>query len=273
MVALSFIWVTHLQTHYNNEYFDLQADLANDTPTKWTGGSRVLVDGLLPTWSALAASVTLTVFGILSVWGAKWDSQPVVYIAIAIMTLAWSYTSPPVRLHYHSLGELTVATVLTVLTPLFGFATQPGTGKTWETFTMPSSLPYLLAILAIQQWARMVVMNIPDVEGDLRVSKITFAARIGVRNAANIYYAVQVLTPFLALIFLPWPLSCAFLSLSLYGLKAAKKVKLACNSGSWNHIDETVSIPFEATGHCAGTALACTTAMILLSLAGSKAGL
>ena len=28
-------------THYSNDYFDLDADRANSTPTRWSGGSRV----------------------------------------------------------------------------------------------------------------------------------------------------------------------------------------------------------------------------------------
>ena len=34
-----------LMTHYCNDYFDLAADLANPTPTHWSGGSRVLPAG------------------------------------------------------------------------------------------------------------------------------------------------------------------------------------------------------------------------------------
>ena len=44
-VAVSAI---QLMTHYSNEYFDLAADRANQTPTRWAGGSRVLIEGRLP---------------------------------------------------------------------------------------------------------------------------------------------------------------------------------------------------------------------------------
>ena len=43
-----------LMTHYANDYFDLEADRANRTPTRWSGGSRVLPDGVLPPGVALA---------------------------------------------------------------------------------------------------------------------------------------------------------------------------------------------------------------------------
>ena len=43
--TLAFVACAHLMTHYANEYFDLLADSANPAPTRWTGGSRVLVRG------------------------------------------------------------------------------------------------------------------------------------------------------------------------------------------------------------------------------------
>ena len=42
------VTATQLMTHYANDYFDLEADRANRTPTRWSGGSRVLPDGALP---------------------------------------------------------------------------------------------------------------------------------------------------------------------------------------------------------------------------------
>src|SRR5206468_6718241 len=41
------VTATQLMTHYANDYFDLEADRANRTPTRWSGGSRVLPDGAL----------------------------------------------------------------------------------------------------------------------------------------------------------------------------------------------------------------------------------
>ncbi len=39
------VTLTQLMTHYANDYFDLEADRANLTPTRWSGGSRVLPGG------------------------------------------------------------------------------------------------------------------------------------------------------------------------------------------------------------------------------------
>src|SRR5215218_6661584 len=52
-----------LMTHYANDYFDYDADRANLTPTKWSGGSRVLSAGELPRRVALIAAIVLAVIG------------------------------------------------------------------------------------------------------------------------------------------------------------------------------------------------------------------
>jgi 4-hydroxybenzoate polyprenyltransferase len=59
------ITVVQLMTHYANDYFDLAADLANATPTRWSGGSRVLPSGALPAGLALWTAVVLAVLGLV----------------------------------------------------------------------------------------------------------------------------------------------------------------------------------------------------------------
>ena len=55
-----------LMTHYANDYFDYEADQANKTPTKWSGGSRVLPAGELPRHVALVAAIVLATLGLVA---------------------------------------------------------------------------------------------------------------------------------------------------------------------------------------------------------------
>jgi 1,4-dihydroxy-2-naphthoate octaprenyltransferase len=57
--TLLLVWTNHVMTHYVNEFFDLEVDRANQSPTGWTGGSRVLAEGLLSPEVAIGAAVTL----------------------------------------------------------------------------------------------------------------------------------------------------------------------------------------------------------------------
>src|SRR5262249_61400442 len=49
------VTAAQLMTHYANDFFDLEADRANRTPTAWSGGSRMLPTGALPPRGGLVA--------------------------------------------------------------------------------------------------------------------------------------------------------------------------------------------------------------------------
>ncbi len=51
------ITATQLMTHYSNDYFDQDADSATLSPTRWSGGSRVLPDGLINPRAALVMAL------------------------------------------------------------------------------------------------------------------------------------------------------------------------------------------------------------------------
>src|SRR5512135_3843261 len=60
------ITATQWMVHYANDYFDLAADRANQAPTRWSGGSRILTNGLL---SPRVAYVTALILGLIAVCG------------------------------------------------------------------------------------------------------------------------------------------------------------------------------------------------------------
>jgi 1,4-dihydroxy-2-naphthoate octaprenyltransferase len=179
------ITVTQLMTHYANDYFDLEADKANATPTRWSGGSRVLPDGGLPPVAALAAALALGACALAAaLWlGAGARGLPLVLpLALVMLALAWSYSAPPLRLHSRGLGELTTALVVTLLTPLLGFYLQAAALRT-ELF---------LATLPVSglQFAMLLAIEFPDAAGDALGGKRTLVVRRGADWAARLYVAV-----------------------------------------------------------------------------------
>ena len=167
-------------THYSNDYFDLDADRANVTPTRWSGGSRVLVSGLVEPRAALGASVALGVGALLCacVLAARPDSPPLVLpLALLIIGLSWSYSAPPLRLLSRGLGEVTTALVVTLLTPLFGFYVQSG-----------AALPLLFLAcfpLCCLQFAMLLTIELPDAAGDRLQGKRTLVVRRGAEWGAR----------------------------------------------------------------------------------------
>jgi 1,4-dihydroxy-2-naphthoate octaprenyltransferase len=176
-------------THYSNDYFDLDADRANSTPTRWSGGSRVLVSGTLAPRAALAASAVLGIAALIAacILAARPDSPPLVLpLALLIIVLSWCYSSPPLRLSSRGLGEATTVFVVTLLTPLFGFYVQNGT---LHPLLFLSCFP-----LCCLQFSMLLTIELPDAAGDAAHGKRTLVVRRGAEWAAGCSAAILVVT-------------------------------------------------------------------------------
>jgi 1,4-dihydroxy-2-naphthoate octaprenyltransferase len=166
-----------LMTHYANDFFDAAADRANLTPTRWSGGSRVLASGALPDGVARTAAgvlLALAVGLIVAVHRAGGRGGPIAGVAlIAALALAWMYSAPPARLHSRGVGELTTAFVVTGLVPVIAFVLQAGGTRGLS--------PLLLAQvpLAGLQFAMLLAIELPDAAGDASVGKRTLVVRLG----------------------------------------------------------------------------------------------
>ena len=179
----AFQWMTQ----YANEYFDYDADVANTTPTAWSGGSRVLANGELPRRVALIAALVLLAIGAgVSVLVVRED-RDALPVLIAIAVLAWAYSAPPLRLCARGLGEIDTAIVVTGLVPFLGFALQAPDLAGVDTL--------LLAItpLMLLQIAMLIAIELPDAAGDEATGKRTIVVRIGRDRAAQLYVMITTL--------------------------------------------------------------------------------
>jgi 1,4-dihydroxy-2-naphthoate octaprenyltransferase len=196
-----------LMNHYSNDYFDLDADVANAVRTRWAGGSRVLAEGLLPPGTALWAAVGFgALSALLAVGVALATPAPAATLALLLggLALAWVYSGPPLRLHRRGLGEPVGAIVIVGLTATTGYLLQAG--------RLGRGL-LALAPLCLLQLAMLIAVSVPDAAGDAAVGKRTLVVRLGPRRAARIYAAAIALAyatlPALALAGLPWPVALA----------------------------------------------------------------
>jgi 1,4-dihydroxy-2-naphthoate octaprenyltransferase len=181
--------VTSLQwmTHYANEYFDYEADRANATPTRWSGGSRVLATGQLPRQVALVASLVLAALGIGFGLALAHAGSLVVPTLALVLVLAWEYSAPPLRLCATGLGELDTALVVTGLVPWLAFYVQA------PSLTGIGQLVLTIVPLALLQFAMLIAIEFPDRESDAATGKHTLVVRLGQRRAAWLYVAVTAL--------------------------------------------------------------------------------
>ncbi|HTM43526.1 MAG TPA: prenyltransferase [Polyangiaceae bacterium] len=203
-----FVSTTQLMTHYSNDYFDLEADRANSTPTRWSGGSRVLPSGAIRPGAALAAAIVLGVCALVTTLAlaARVQRAPLVEpLALLMVALSWSYSAPPLRLLARGLGELTTALVVTLLTPLLGFYLQRGA---------MSPLPFLAsAPLCGLQFAMLLTIELPDAVGDAAANKRTLVVLWGAEHAARLCAIITSASfcalPVLVFFGLPWPIAMA----------------------------------------------------------------
>jgi 1,4-dihydroxy-2-naphthoate polyprenyltransferase len=226
-----------LMTHYANDYFDLEADKANTTPTRWSGGSRVLPNGELSPKVALVAAVFLAAVALFSTFilGAVLAAPPAVCLLIVVaLALAWAYSAPPLRLHSRGLGELDTAIIMTVLMPLAGYGLQTG--------AVDAPAIVSVAPLFFLQFAMILAVEFPDRLGDASVGKRTLVVRMGPGRAGALYVGALLL-PYLCMPWLmrrgmPGPAAVALLVASPLAAYLAKTVSSGghLERRSWNRI-------------------------------------
>lgn len=228
---------TQLATHYSNDYFDLDADRANQTPTRWSGGSRVLVAGTIPPRVALFAAIGLTALALAGALAVQHQisGRPLApWLTAAIVGLAWQYSSPPLRLAARGLGELTTAAVVTLLVPVYGYYLQRG--------ALGAEI-FLAAVLpSVLQIAMLLAIEFPDAAGDAAVGKRTLVVRLGAPAAARLYATIVLggfgALPILAAVGLPGPVAAAPLVVAPFALWQAIRVARGAyrDSARWESV-------------------------------------
>lgn len=179
-VGIAFV---HLGANLANDYFDHLSgnDAGNRFPTPFSGGSRVIQEGVINPRAILVAAVACSAVG--SACGAYlWRHSPghtLLAIGLVGLALGWLYVGPPVKLAFHGLGE--VATLL-------GFGVLPAMGTEWALrgqLTLQGSwvgLPAGLLVALI-----LLINEFPDAEADAAVGKRTLVVRLGPRRAVRVY--------------------------------------------------------------------------------------
>jgi 1,4-dihydroxy-2-naphthoate polyprenyltransferase len=188
LLGLLTVMAAQLMNHYSNDYFDFDADQANLTPTRWSGGSRVLPAGRLPHRAALWAALGCGAVALLLASAAALASPaPLAGAALLLgaIALAWVYSGPPLYLHRRGLGELVGAVVVPGLTAMVGYQLQAG--------ALGPLVLLAVAPLCLMQFAMLVAVSLPDVAGDTAVGKLTLAVLLGPQRAAWLLVAALAL--------------------------------------------------------------------------------
>jgi 1,4-dihydroxy-2-naphthoate polyprenyltransferase len=172
---------------------DLRVTPADRTP--FSGGKRVLVDGLLTrrqTAVIAAAGYALAIAaGIL----VAWLREPrVLLLGLLGLAGAWFYHAPPFRLSYRGFGELAVALCYG---PLLVAGTYLTLRQELSLVAVAASIP-----LAILVAAFLWINEVPDAPADAASGKRTLVVRLGRQRAVRLLGALFALA-FLVLLTIP----------------------------------------------------------------------
>jgi 1,4-dihydroxy-2-naphthoate octaprenyltransferase len=173
IVGASFV---QLGLNVANDVFDTAqgADDANVTPTKYSGGSRVIQYGLLTVRQMAILSAGFYGAGIaigLALLAYR-GSVPLLVIGVVGIVISVAYTAAPLKLVYRGLGEIAVALGFGPLMVLGAYVVQTQGALAWEPFVISIPIALLVALI-------LYVNEIPDRRGDARAGKRTLPVRFG----------------------------------------------------------------------------------------------
>ncbi len=204
-------------TNLANDYYDHKTgnDEINTNLTPFSGGSRVIQNGLVPPKHMLIGSFLF--FGLGSIIGlylnAVTPGNLILFLGIFGFLSGFLYTFTPILIGYRGWGELLVGLNLGTLAIIGAYYVQAHT-LSWAVFWVSLPIGFLVtAILYINQF--------PDYEADKAVNKRHWVVRLGKKKAVYGYYLLisatylviagsvifRVVTPFALVSFLTLPLA------------------------------------------------------------------
>jgi 1,4-dihydroxy-2-naphthoate octaprenyltransferase len=223
----------HLGINVFNDVFDTQsgADQANVNPTQFSGGSRVILYGLVPmrTMTLLAVGCYTIGIGIGFVLCATrgWN---LLWVGVAGALIGVFYTAPPLRLVHRGLGEIAVAAGFGPIMALGAYFAQ---AKQYDLEPALASLPVAILIALV-----LYVNEIPDRPSDAAAGKRTLPVRFSKTVIVRAYEAAVVLAFGLIVLFVavgvtPWPTLIALL---------AAPLALPVRRALWDHYDSPYAL-------------------------------
>ena len=183
-VTVGGIFAIEVAKNASGEIFDFDsgADLqiAPEDRSPFSGGKRVLVDGLLTRkQTAVIAAGGYLIGAALGLMIVAWRQFDVLWIGLAGVFCAFFYQSPPVKLSYRGLGELAVAISYGPLICCGTYLVQRGR---IDIEPLAISIPLGL-LIANFLW----IDEFPDFASDAKANKRTLVVRLGRKQASKVF--------------------------------------------------------------------------------------
>ena len=186
----------HLGLNVANDVFDTTsgADQANVNPTQFSGGSRVVLYGLLSLRTIALMSLGFYTAGIaIGVALAAASGWDLLWLGVAGALLSFFYTAPPLRLVHRGLGEIVVALGFGPIMTLGAYFVQ---AQEYDLEPLLASLPVGILIALV-----LYVNEVPDRPADAAAGKRTLPVRLSKDAVVNGYAASVALAFGLIVVF------------------------------------------------------------------------
>ncbi|MFO8084253.1 MAG: prenyltransferase [Desulfobacterales bacterium] len=164
---------------YGNDYNDAEIDRLNRTFNLFSGGSRVLVEGILSRRELAAgiwimAALNLFIGLVLTFAYHRYFALPIILLS---MLLLYLYSFAPFRINYRGGGELLQMIGVACVLPLFGYYAQ-------SNLIDPLQLPWNLVLVLLPfHLSSAVSTALPDYPSDKIGLKCTLAVILGLKRA------------------------------------------------------------------------------------------
>jgi 1,4-dihydroxy-2-naphthoate octaprenyltransferase len=181
----------HIATNVANDYFDFKSgnDMANISGTSpFSGGSRMVVDGLVKPGQAFVVSLIFAVLGsaIGLYLNSVTEGNVVLVIGILGLIFVYGYNGLPLQLVNKGLGEIAIFLAWGPFMVLGAFYVQA------QAF--PNIWPFIVAIPSgIMTTLVLLINEFADKEADASVGRKTWVILFGEYTALRFYLVLAVL--------------------------------------------------------------------------------
>jgi 1,4-dihydroxy-2-naphthoate octaprenyltransferase len=190
ILALLALVCLHAAANLANDYYDHitgndEANISFATP--FTGGSRLIQQGVVQAWEILAASlVSLALGAAIGLYLVSATGWPILVLGIIGGATGFFYTAPPFKLGYRGLGEIFI---------FLDFGLLPVLGAAYvQTQGFPISAAAAGVVVGLLMTNVLWINQFQDVEADASVGKRHWVVRLGRRASARVHVALFALT-------------------------------------------------------------------------------
>jgi 1,4-dihydroxy-2-naphthoate octaprenyltransferase len=184
-IAVIFImWMTY----YLGEWNDLKGDLQNQSFNRFSGGSRILVKGIIPLWvsvflgyGCLAGAILICFYIYLQ---HQTDPRILLLGGIGIFS-GYFYSNKPFRWSYRGVGEILIGFCYGWLPIATGFFLFTGF---FSRQIILLSIPVGLSIFNV-----ILINEFPDEEADGAIGKKNLVVRYGKERMSDLYLGLSIL--------------------------------------------------------------------------------